>query len=455
MSLPILEASVDSAQPVELWRFLITPEPQPSELVTPDEVTPGSFSNEAFDRDVTGSIVGNTIHVDIEAQWGGGLGDPPGARYFYCNFVLDPTHTYYVTSNRSVVATVSEDGPPEDFGEVIVYGINAGLWTAPYGTIPSGFGIGEGSFSAFISETMQRVIVSGIAGIQVRLGLYGLPVDLQYPIFTTVGTAYVIDMGLTSELEEAEAGTPMNYAEADESITFMDEVYAPAVFSRTPFRSGDGESNEEVELSMPRDHPLAQLFHQGMPVAAVTATCYRVHRQDALASVSFTVPFIGQVAQARIKGSTCTFLLQTMRGLLDRKRPSMLVTGKCSNMLYDRQCQIDPNLHAYPATVVSITGFTIELDGIPTPGDIDPLRFTFGFFVAPSGQRLFIAEQSAGIVQVLDAPIHLEVDDEVTVYEGCDRTPEVCHTRFSNVQHMNARALMPNRNAFGPTGMIV
>jgi hypothetical protein len=120
-------------------------------------------------------------------------------------------------------------------------------------------------------------------------------------------------------------------------VSFGGHSYLPAIFTRSAFTSGEEDAApQDVDLTMPRDHAIAQLFHAGLPVAPVVCTVYRIHRPDVGAGTSYATAFKGQVSRARFQGASCVLTVESGLALLNRKHLRILVQKPCQNMLYDR-----------------------------------------------------------------------------------------------------------------------
>ena len=248
----------------------------------------------------------------------------------------------------------------------------------------------------------------------------------------------------------------LHYARGERDFTFQGDIYLKSAFNRTPIRSGDGESQERIELRMPRDHPVARLFHLGPSTLPVKVTVFHVHRQDMVAGDSFTTVFVGQVGQSYFADGECVLTLESLRALLGYRTPAMLVQTKCANFLYDRQCGLNRESFKFTGTVAAVSGFSLTITGLQAAAGADLTKFMFGFIVAPSGEHLFIETQYGldDTLTVLNPPQYTVVDDVVAVYWGCDKTAWTCQEKFNNQTRHNGRALMPRRNHWLGAGMV-
>ncbi len=477
MTLPILEVSRDDAKPVELYKFTAETPPIGSvdailfwtdALNYPDNISAevgGWYTKES--PVLSGTCPGpyalfTTSNLELRRGDGGGTGElrmakritglAPGARaYAEFDYVADG-HWFEPAS----LILESGDGVSRK-----TQGVNP----------PTGPGVSQGTKVTGIVTVQAdgELIIS----MGTRCGYPAMPTIVQCDGNDNCYRRHCIDYYQFLNLKvwvltEEEGNEPvvfpvteLNYARAEQSFTFLGDTYEPASFNRSGFRSGDGESIEEVELEVPRDHPVARLFEVGQAPAPVNVTVYHVHRQDAATAAEtdvldkFYVPFVGQVGKVRFENATCTLTLASLRALLSLKKPSMLVQEKCANFLYDRQCGLDREAHRADLVCESVDGFTMTITGLiaASSSGLDPTRFQYGFIIAPSGEHLFILEQAGDVVALLQPALTVAAGDKLTVYWGCDRTANICDFRFSNIRRHNGRPMVPKRNPFAGSGL--
>lgn len=237
---------------------------------------------------------------------------------------------------------------------------------------------------------------------------------------------------------------------------FRGDTYVPAIFARSDLDIGSTETaGGEVEITMPRDHAVALLVRDGLPIQPITCTIYRVHRPDIAAGTSYITPFVGQVSRARFRGPACILTVASPRGLLDRKRPHVLCQRQCAWMLYDARCQLEREDHRFDSVVAAIDESTVTVTGLATESGDDATKFELGVLVGPSGEQITVESQSGDVVTLMRPPQSLAVSDAVTLYWGCDRLPATCENRFDNLVNIGATPLQPQRDPFGQTGMVV
>lgn len=465
MPLPVLEASRDNAKPVELWRFTvgdagvdsIDGEELPAAPAAPGRlVRVVPLSPRADDDSPDAWVIGaafiatcaasgcigtatptspdSAVRVEdfgftVWAAYHGGLG---GANaQFYAQYVA----TGLIVGKDYVVrALVKRYGS----SSVDIYGmrINGG---SPFA------GNQDWAYFDVPASTQDGVMTFDVGGFAMQVGA----ADIVGLAFLAIYDPDEPSSGVGGP------GEALHYARGERDFEFQGATYLKAAFNRSPIRSGAGEGLEQVELRVPRSHPVARLFSAGPTTAPVRVTVFHVHRQDMAAGDSFTVPFVGQVGQAGFRGGECVLTLESMRALLGYKSPSLLVQTRCANFLYDRQCQLNREAFKYTGgTVSAMEGFTLTISGLADSAGADATRYEFGFIIAPSGEHLFVEKQDGDTVFLLSPAQYVSLGDAVVVYWGCDRTAEVCHSRFGNIQHHNGRALMPRRNLFAGAGMV-
>jgi uncharacterized phage protein (TIGR02218 family) len=443
MSLPILEASRADGKPIELWRFAV----ERQIIASTGETTEFDETFPYADQPAAEAAGWFQYATDPAC---GVTWSPDGLL-----FTVTGIMTGAATWRRNIVALPSNAEVAIEFTASAV-----GHWFEPVtATVFSGSNQAHASInppfppaSPIVTMRSGFIPVTASGEATIALSMPG-----SYPFIGHDDTYLITRVRLIIRLTDEEEEPPIEelfYGMMERSFTFLGDEYLPANFTRTPFRSGDGEGQEKVELRMPRSHAVAQLFHEGTPIAPVSATVYHVHRPDVAAGDSYYTPFVGQVENARFEGADCILTIESLRALLDLKTPMMLIQSKCANFVYDLRCGLSRESFVFETTVSAIDGFNVTLDGLATESGTDIWKFQNGFAVGPTGEHLFIVTQDGDVCETLAPPQHLNVGDNIRVYWGCDRHTTTCHLRFGNIQNYNGRALMPQRNHFAGVGMV-
>jgi Phage conserved hypothetical protein BR0599 len=277
----------------------------------------------------------------------------------------------------------------------------------------------------------------------------------------------------------------------------------PAAPSITPIHAGDEQAiykstaieHEEVrmdgerqagqlKITLPADHPIAQLYLQTSPSLRTTLA---LSKYD---NATFTTPFteavwIGQVTFASFDEFRCTLTLDHVQKLLVRNGLTAKHPRSCPSLLYDKATcgvkasKLDGGYWQYREdgfiSSISPDGFDVVIaEAANKPAG----WFTHGFVVAGgvytldgNGQEQFVTRTSGGAVDesmsvysgfrrtvisqdggairlANPMPPSVKVGDRVTLFAGCNGAIATCNGKFNNVPRYKGYPYIPIKNAF-------
>lgn len=442
------EAGVQTAQPVELYQFTLTDANAP----TGDPVTSDTLQY----ADQAAMEAGGWTVLDADAEWswawntghaiaGSGLSSSMKG-YRAAGFGgatrenITLTRTFSVGAGAVVRAQMWAEGVGSQWAGVTVKIRNTA------GTQASNDTDGNDGVEHLLTGP---VAASGDGLIHVTIFMAAANIT-----YTTDNNFYFSGFELLGAEEGASPpATEYNYTSNHSTVTFAGTSYLPAIFTRSAFTSGEEDAApQDVDITMPRDHAIAQLFHSGLPVAPVVCTIYRIHRSDIAGGTSYATAFKGQVSRARFQGASCVLTVESGLALLNRKLPRILVQKPCQNMLYDSVCGLNRESFRFDSTVdaVDLTGgvMTLTITGLEADGGV----YSNGFLVLGSGEKVFIERQDGDDVVLLSPLLDVSVSDDVAVYEGCDRSVSRCND-LGNLVHYLGMPLVPQKNPYAGTGL--
>lgn len=454
MSYGTNESGVQSAQPVELYKFALTDVTAPSGTVVASDsfeyadqsaMTAGGWtiadtlSDSAWVFGATDQVYTGSKSLKAAMTGTGGLsgsGNLSARRVFGTGDGLAP-NTQYVVNIRGRMNVHSS----YDAQKWLIVNDDINHYVDQ---------LGEASEGAW--ERLQVIATSDGSG--------NLPVEIRCAhAFVTQTRSIWWDYLTISTPLDVPAPTAYHYTSNHTAVVFGGDTYLPAIFTRSALTSGESDAApQDIDLSIPRDHAIAQLFQRGLSIAPVVCTIYRIHRPDVGAGTSYATAFKGQVARARFSGASCVLTLESGLALLNRKLPRILVQKPCQNMLYDSVCGLDREAFRFDSTVSAVTttggAMVLTVAGLATEAGVDTTAFENGFVVMGTGEKAFIERQDGDDVTLLSPLLDVSVADDVAVYQGCDRSVATCNSRFNNVLHYLGFPLVPQKNPFSPTGIV-
>jgi uncharacterized phage protein (TIGR02218 family) len=247
-------------------------------------------------------------------------------------------------------------------------------------------------------------------------------------------------------------GTVMGFTDHDRDVCFGDVVYrADSGLSATQaeaslgFAVGAGEALGALRSDRIREADLANGLYDGASVEIWLVDWSRV--EDRLLLDAAT---IGEVTRSEFAFAA---ELRSLAHLFDQPRGNSYQRG-CSADLGDARCKVDlsvSGLHAAGAVVAaSSDAFVASLSGDFDDDFFGGGRLTFasganaGVRATVKSHRRLGAEASF----VLWAPLAAAVmaGDAFTVVAGCDKSPETCAAKFSNIVNFRGFPHMPGND---------
>jgi uncharacterized phage protein (TIGR02218 family) len=253
------------------------------------------------------------------------------------------------------------------------------------------------------------------------------------------------------------------WTSAESAIEVDGDTYVPAAITRGRFQINEEAKTATVDVLVPADNPVAQLFSRPSYYVPVQLTILRVQLEDD----EYSAPAVIFNGEAK----TCTFTPKRgqihcvpMQEVVNRSLTVLAYQPTCNNALYDSRCQVSREEFTWEMEVEEIipanpaaglgpqyvlgydaeTVFSGDAIGILANGIA-----TFGY------QRQMIIAHSGATIQTLGAFDSIEVGDLVSVSAGCSKTPEVCRDRFDNLERFLGFPHIPQRNPFEGSGGLV
>lgn len=159
------------------------------------------------------------------------------------------------------------------------------------------------------------------------------------------------------------------------------------------------------------------------------------------------VRYVGEVSQCSFgQLGSAKFTCETLSATMQREGLRLTWQRSCPYTIYDPlTCRVNKVLWATTATVVSISGNTVELSTIGTGNYVGGLLE----YVHPvkGDESLTIESFSGTQVTIFDTAADLYVGQQVTVYPGCDGTPASC-VEFGNMVNNGGIKDLPGESPF-------
>jgi uncharacterized phage protein (TIGR02218 family) len=246
--------------------------------------------------------------------------------------------------------------------------------------------------------------------------------------------------------------TIWRYTSADRNIEFpagSGDFWAAIPISDEGFTQGP--QAESLTITLPSRLEVCQLFRSTPPSLSVWINVKRFHRSDPdQEAVTYWVGTVGNVKRgkdaliAQIVGLSIDATIKRV-GLRDCWERG------CPYSVYDGDCRADKELFKTVATITAIEGTTITVD---TLGAFAGAQYNGGFFewVASTegtlDRRGLEHYLGANQFNLLGSADRLTVGLEISMYLGCDLTPEVCDGTFDNLANHGGLKFLPGESPF-------
>ncbi len=216
--------------------------------------------------------------------------------------------------------------------------------------------------------------------------------------------------------------------------------YTPTAMTRGEIDTNDEDAQDALELTLPRDHEIPQLFIPDLPVRPVTLEVLRFHRGDAEVIRMWS----GEIASVRFEGSLARLTGLPITRVLRRRIPPNSFQSQCNWALYSPECGLDRTSRAQPATLSAVSGLTITSPAFGTHPDG---YFQAGYVENAAGETHWITQHAGNVLTLLTPFRAIAAGAAVTAYPGCDHTIAACKA-FGNLVHFCGFPFIPTKNPF-------
>jgi uncharacterized phage protein (TIGR02218 family) len=255
--------------------------------------------------------------------------------------------------------------------------------------------------------------------------------------------------GSPVELYEFEvAGVTHYYTSGDDDYTFEARLYEAIGLERGPLSDTGELPKNDLEITVPRDFPIALLFRVAPPSDVVIARMKEVHRTDA--DQQAIVKWSGRVLSVGWSGATATLYCENDYTSLKRSGLRRAYSRQCPHVLYGKACRLVAADFRETITLSTVNGtelvsadFDAQPDGFFDGGYVE-FEVSSGVF-DPRAIRSHVGDT----VVLTHAISGLVAGNVVRAYPGCDHTYATCESKFSNTDNFGGFPHLGPPNPFG------
>jgi uncharacterized phage protein (TIGR02218 family) len=227
-------------------------------------------------------------------------------------------------------------------------------------------------------------------------------------------------------------------------------TYASANVRRSNIEQGQELNRSALKLTVPRDLPVAALFHVAPPSDAITLVLSEFHAGDP--DLQVVVRWIGRILSVVFRGSDAEITLEPVGTSLRRTGLRRAFQRQCPHVLYGPRCKVLPEDYRAEGEVLDVDGLTVE---VAEADAFDDGYFEGGFFeweiATGVYERRFIFAHIGPLLTLDTPPLGLVATDPARFYPGCDHSlgANGCG-RFDNHDNHGGTPYIPLKNPYGP-----
>lgn len=348
-------------------------------------------------------------------------------------FVVEPSYMPFITAGTKVYSSMYVIMPE---GQIFTV---AGRTRATDG----GHAEGQGGTTYTGTGQLQRVTTN----------VFSLGFDAQIAVQITVPPHANITFWVGGI--EVSAGTILRYADYDRDIALPDgrvfNCTGPR-FRRDRIKMASGIAVDKMTITGSVDEndmingtTFMRIAHTG-GFDNANLTLYKCIMSSPGIAIGAIDMFGGYVDLKSGGGLEMKWTVKSGIQMLNVEYPIKKYLPTCPNCLYDNACGVDITAHTATGTVNSVTSasdFTTSVsmtDGYYEEGGIE---FTSGALSGVSAPIKTSYQSNGRIVMLVPLDITPGIGDTFKVYPGCNKTYDVCVSRFNNGSRNRSAPYIP------------
>lgn len=224
--------------------------------------------------------------------------------------------------------------------------------------------------------------------------------------------------------------TTWRYCSGNASITYDSNVYSPEPMLPGKIVNTGNVFKDSLEIRFPISNAIVASMLASTPDLVTTLTVHRLHADDSEAITVWKGRLLRYVASGGVMTLTCESVFRSMQRLGLRQTYQRL----CRHVLGGPGCNVNRDDYSSELTVQSVSGVTVTFTS-SLPGD-----FLGGMLKAPDDTGHMIVSTGTDFVvlkQVSQSLVTSMLANPggftVTLYQGCDRSTAMCHSRFNDL----------------------
>lgn len=261
-----------------------------------------------------------------------------------------------------------------------------------------------------------------------------------------------IDNAVPFELYEFNYGLKYyRYTTLPHIVTYLNNEFLPMPLSRDSINLTDNFRKAQIHIKAPKDFEVSELFKKVAPNIAINVKIFKKHITDA----EVIVQWVGRVMDAVWTNSDVTLTCESIYSILQNNSSIRHYSVACPHLLYGEDCGVNMLDYEAVLSVLSVSGNVLVCENV--------VRYTADYFTGglakwegADGIELlrFVIKHTPNTTNNLNTIelsqniYDLAEGDTVKLYPGCNRTREMCLSKFNNEINYGGFLYLPERNPF-------
>lgn len=237
------------------------------------------------------------------------------------------------------------------------------------------------------------------------------------------------------------------YTSSDGDYVIGSDTWTPFPISRSPREQSQEDQDQQVEVRLPGDAPLARQYIISVPGEAATIIIERVQILDGTQQRVILLEGTVQSVTYEQGGEIAVLSIVTLQSAFSRTLPRDVYSAVCNHVLYDERCKVPEVSFRVTQEVLAVSGNTLTINGLNAEVDN---YYQAGFVELTGAVRDFrlILLQVGNLVTVTLPFGTNPLGELVRVYAGCAHTADVCQAKFDNLINFGGFPFVPTKNPF-------
>ena len=241
------------------------------------------------------------------------------------------------------------------------------------------------------------------------------------------------------------------YTDADQPVTFQDTVYRPVPLDRGAIVSSGTLDRAALEIRMPQDLEVPNLFRFFPPSQVVTLTIFQGHANDG--ALDFRAIWTGRIINCALEGNEARLTGEPVATSLRRPGLRRNYQRLCPHALYGRQCRASKAAATTLTVAQAVASASITLPSAwETPeravkalGGVVEWQATDGTLQF----RAILKVDALTILSLSGPTTGLQPGGAVSVSLGCNHQDSDCRDIHNNIVNFGGQRWIPTKNPIG------